>query len=107
MCLKKRKKKKRKIVSMMYARIMHKKKKKKEKRKKERSLRTHPNQQKLYMWQSKFYMHMIWKKKLCRRAAYHMGTYEFKFFRHIRKLEFINVQSQIILLTEACIKYLD
>ena len=45
MCLKK----KRKIVSMMYARIKHKKKEKRKKKKKKGSLRTHMNQQKLYM----------------------------------------------------------
>ena len=58
MCLKK----KRKEVWMMYARIKHKNKKnKKEKKRKEGSLRRY--QRKLHMRQSKFYMHILSKKK--------------------------------------------
>ena len=81
----KRKENKRKIVSMMYARIKHKKEKKKEK-KKEVYVRIRINES--YTCDNKSFI-CIWyekkKKWLCRRASYHMGTYEFKFFRHIRK----------------------
>ena len=86
------------------------KKKRKEKRKKKRkSTYAYESTKAIHVTIKVLYeyKYIIWKKKLCRRASYHMGTYEFKIFRHIRKPEFINVQSQIILLTEACIKYLD